>query len=138
MRKPFYLFASMILFLPLIFISCINQTKESEEPAKIENTLQSVSYFSDTVGLDPQALLKSFTIMNEAIDEIGYPDAGYKLWVNQAEDSEIRFMVEGLWPDKATYDIIHENQLYIDASNADSNQFNGLVSVEYHRFGKVK
>jgi len=138
MRKTFYVFAGMIVILSLILISCNDQTKETEEPAKIENTLQSVTYFQDTIGLDPQVLLKSFTLMNEAIDEIGYPDAGYKLWLIQEDTADIRFMVEGFWPDQAAYDIIHDHQLYVDAGNVDSVQWDGLVSVKYNRFVKIK
>ncbi len=97
--------------------SCNTQVSDSEEPAKIENTLQSVSYFQDTVGIDPAVLLKGFTAMNEAIDEIGYPDAGYKLWMRESDPSDVRFMIEGLWPDQAAYELIHDHQLFNDASN---------------------
>lgn len=129
---------STILILILFVFSCAPPTEETEEPAPIENTLQSVSYFKDTVGRDPQILLDAFAKSNEAIDEIGYPDAGYKLWINQEDTTNIRFMVEGFWPDQEAYDIIHNHQLYLDAMAADSNAWEGLVSVEYHRFEKVK
>ncbi len=135
--KKTILFSS-IMILIMISISCSTQTQETEEPAKIENTLQSVSYFKDTVGYDPQLLLEAFTKTNAAIDEIGYPDAGYKLWIIQADTADIRFMVEGFWPDQEAYDIIHNHQLYQDATAADSNIWEGLVSVKYHRFVKVK
>jgi len=138
MKKPLSLFVSLPVILLPILIACNNQTKKTEEPQKIENTLQSVSYFKDTVGLDPNHLLEAFSKMNEAIDEIGYPDAGYKLWMNQSESSEVRYMVEGFWPDQETYDIIHNNQLYIDAGDADSTVWAGLVSLDYHRFNRVK
>ena len=137
MKKIQFLLA-IIMVVMLLPVSCTNQTKESDEPAKIENTLQSVSYFNDTVGLDPQVLLKTFTLLNEAIDEIGYPDAGYELWVNQSETSDVRFMVEGLWPDQETYNIIHDHQLYIDAGTADSTLWDKLGRVNYFRFSKVK
>jgi hypothetical protein len=129
---------SAILILILFSFSCTTQTQETEEPAKIENTLQSVSYFMDTVGYDPQHLLEALTKTNEAIDEIGYPDAGYKLWIIQADTTDIRFMVEGFWPDQEAYDIIHNHQLYADAQLADSTTWEGLVSLKYHRFIKVK
>ena len=112
--------------------------KEIEQPKKIENTLQSVSYFKDTVGYETQRLLDAFNKFNEAIDSIGYPDAGYKLWLIQEDSSEIRFMVEGLWPNQAVYDEIHNHQLYKDAWK-NNNEFNwdGLVNIEYHRFVKL-
>ncbi|HUS85922.1 MAG TPA: hypothetical protein VMW76_01685 [Bacteroidales bacterium] len=138
MRKTFYVFAGMVVILSFMSISCNTQVKETEEPAKIENTLQSVSYFQDTVGLDPSVMLKAFTLMNEAIDEIGYPDAGYKLWLIQEDTADIRFMVEGFWPDQETYDIIHDHQLFNDAMKTDTVQWEGIVNVEYHRFVKIK
>jgi hypothetical protein len=138
MRKPFYVIVSMIVILSIITISCDTKVQETEEPAKIENTLQSVSYFQDTVGIDPTVLFKAFTLMNEAIDEIGYPDAGYKLWMRPSDTSDVRFMVEGLWPDQAAYDLIHNHQLYIDAMTANATAMDGLVNVKYYRFEKAK
>jgi hypothetical protein len=138
MKKPMCIFKCLIVILSIILISCNSQTRKTEEPTKIENTLQSVSYFKDTVRYDPHALLEAFTKMNAAIDEIGYPDAGYQLWVIQADTSDVRFMVEGFWPDQATYDIIHKHKLYIDAANADSTLWDGLINVNYYRFLKVK
>ena len=92
----------------------------------------------DTVGCDPQRLLDALTKTNEAIDEIGNPDTGYKLWIIQADTSDIRFMFEGFWPDQQAYDIIHNHQLYHDAQVTDSTTWDGLVSVDYHRFVRVK
>lgn len=135
--KKTILFSAIMLFILFTF-SCAPQTEETEEPVKIENTLQSVSYFMDTLGYDPQRLLDAFTKTNAAIDEIGFPDAGYKLWIIQADTSDIQFMVEGFWPDQEAYDIIHNHQLYRDAMTADSTTWEGLVSVDYHRFIRVK
>jgi hypothetical protein len=137
MRKTFL--AITIMTVLLASQSCNTQVSDAEEPAKIENTLQSVSYFQDTVGVDPTVLIKAFALMNEAIEEIGYPDAGYKLWIRESDTSDVRFMIEGLWPDQAAYELIHDNQLYIDASTRTANDtaMVGLVSVEYYRFEKI-
>ena len=86
----------------VILASCYNNVKEVQEPVKIENTLRSVSYFRDTVGYDIKELLNAFNVYNEAIAEFGYPDAGYELWVIEDDDTEIRFMVQGSWPDIET------------------------------------
>ena len=138
MRKTFFLLAITSIVVLLASQSCNTQVSDTEESAKIENTLQSVSYFQDTIGLDPKVLLDGFTIVNEAIDEIGYPDAGYKLWIRESDTSGVRFMVEGFWPDKATYDLIHDHQLYTDAMATDTTAFDGLVFVDYYQFEKVK
>ena len=139
MKKSFSVFVSMIVILSLITISCNTEVKENAEPVKIENTVQSVSYFKDTVGINPQLLIEDLAKMNEAIDEIGYPDAGYKTWLNQSDESDVRFMIEGCWPDQAAYDIIHDHQLFINARGSlDSIFWNNLHSVEYHRFEIIK
>ena len=75
---------------------------------------------------------------NESIDSIGYPDAGYKIWLIQEDSSEIRFMIEGLWPNQAIYDEIHNHQLYKDAQEKIVSHWDGLVNLEYHRFTLVK
>ena len=104
--------SAVFALLFLISVACTQDVQVAEEPAKIENTLQSVSYFKDTIGYDPQVRLGMFASYNTAIDSIGYPDAGYKLWIIQEDTSEIRFMVEGFWPDQEAYEIIHDHPLY--------------------------
>jgi len=47
-------------------------------------------------------------------------------------------MIEGFWTNQEVYDIIHDNQLYKDAMGAESGIWDGLVSVKYNRFIKVK
>ena len=139
MKRFISIIGLVTLSITLISISCTTPVKEIEETTKIENTLQSVSYYKDTIGYETQRLLDAFNIFNEAIDSIGYPDAGYKLWLIQEDSSEIRFMVEGLWPNQEVYEEIHNHQLYKDARE-NNNEFNwdGLVNIEYHRFTLLK
>jgi len=127
----------VVLSISIISTSCTNPVKEIEETTKIENTLQSVNYMKDTIGYDTQQLLDAFNIFNEVIDSIGYPDAGYKLWLIQEDSSEIRFMFEGFWPNQKVYDEIHNHQLYKDAWENDDFNWDGLVRMEYHRFIKL-
>ena len=138
MRKIIPVSVIMIVIISVISISCNDQNKESEETTKIENTLKSVSFWQDTVGRDPLVLLKVFTTMNEAIDEIGYPDAGYKVWLIQADTSNIRFLIEGYWPNQDVYNEIHDHQLYIEARKLIEIDLNGLINLKYHRFKKIK
>ena len=138
MKKSISIIALLTLSFSLISISCTNPVNEVEEPKKIENTLRSVSFWKDTIGRDPQQLLDAFNKFNEAIDSIGYPDAGYKFWLIQEDSSEIRFMIEGFWPNQAIYDEIHNQQLYKDAQEMIVSKWDGLVNLEYHRFTLVK
>ena len=138
MKRSISIIGSVTLFISLISISCTPPVNKVEEPKKIENTLQSVSYLTDSIGHDPQQILEAFIQLNEVIDSIGYPDAGYKLWLIQEDSSEVRFMLEGLWPNQAIYDEIHNHQLYTDAWENFDFDWEGMTRNEYHRFTLVK
>jgi len=130
------------LIISLIIGSCTQPKAEPEE--KIENTLKSVSYLYDSVGIDPHELFLSLERVNKVIDSIGYPDAGYKLWLIQSDTNKTyRFMMEGYWPDQAIYDTIHNNELYkrVDAAmatRAEEELWKALKNISYNRFTLVK
>ena len=128
------LFLSLII--SLIIGSCAHQKVEPED--KIENILKSVSFWNDSIGIDPHELFLSFESVNKVIDSIGYPDAGYKLWLVQSDSiKDFRFLIEGYWPNQALYDMIHNNELYKNAM-AEEKLFNGLKNVSYNRFTLVQ
>jgi len=118
--------------------SCNTKKEEVQETVKIQNTLQSVSFWQDTLGLDPQELLTFFNNWNNAIDEIGYPDAGYKIWVIQEDTSNVKYMIEGYWPDQEAYNKIHDHELYQKVYEENKRIWDGLINVEYHRFKEIK
>jgi len=125
-----------VLFALPIFFSCTQPVSELEDPVKIENTLKSVSLWNDSIRINPSALLASFERINAAIDSIGYPDAGYKLWQLKS-DSINRFLVEGFWPDQAVYNAIHDHELYKTAMEAEEQIWEGLEMAWYNQFIKV-
>lgn len=130
------LFLSLIISL-LMIGSCVQQKVEPE--VKIKNTLKSVSFWNDSIGIDPHELFLSFERVNKVIDSIGYPDAGYKLWLVQSDSiKNFRFLIEGYWPDQDLYDMIHNSELYKNAMAAEETLFNGLINVSYNRFILVK
>ena len=125
------------LIISLIIGSCTQKAKVSENASKIENTLVSVSFWKDTLGLAPSECLASIKKINKAIDSIGYPDAGYKLWLIQGDTNKNnRFMMEGYWPNQAVYDTIHSNVLFKNVSR--DVLLGKLKMVEYYRFTIVK
>ena len=133
MKKNFFL--SMII--TIIIVSCI-QNKTVPE-TRIENTLKSVSFWSDSIGKDPHELFLSFDRVNKVIDSIGYPDAGYNLWLIQSDSvKDIRFLIEGYWPNQALYDTIHANELYKNAFEKEMKLLGGLKMISYNRFTLVK
>jgi hypothetical protein len=131
------LFLSMIICA--VIVNCTQKAKESEKVVKIENTIKSISLWSDSIKIEPSALLLSFERINKAIDSLGYPDAGYKLWLIQSDTNKnFRFMVEGSWPNQAIYDTIHNHELYKNTMKAEEKLFSGLKVVSYNRFTIVK
>jgi hypothetical protein len=133
------LFPGIMATFFIVLICCLC-TPKSENVVKIENTLKSVSLFSDSAGVNPSDLMSVIERMNKAIDSIGYPDAGYKLWIVQSDTfKDYRFMLEGYWPDQAAYDLIHNNDLYKNANKGeDVTIWENLKSVSYNRFVIVK
>ncbi len=54
--------------------------------------------------------------MNQAISEEGYPNAGYHLYKVRDENSSYKYFLEGVWPDAAAYDKIHESEKWKNAA----------------------
>ena len=130
--KKVVFFGMIIMF---IITSCTR--KETETEVKIENTLKSVSFWSDSLGIEPSELLLTFERLNKAIDSIGYPDAGYKVWLVQSDTiKDFKFMIEGNWPNQTIYNTIHDHELYDVASRNDI--MNKLKLVSYNRFTLLK
>jgi hypothetical protein len=136
----------LISFLAMFFIvfyctSCVQKVKESENAGKIENTLKSVHLMRDSIGIDPSLILSYFDRVNKAIDSIGYPDAGYNLWIVQSDTvKDLRFLVEGNWPNQAIYDTIHNHVLFknITPTQDEEKLFDELKRISYNRFTLVK
>jgi len=131
------------LAMTFMIILCSNCNQKKEDVVKSENTLKSVSLFYDSTGVNPSELLASIERMNRAIDSIGYPDAGYKLWIVQSDTSgDYRFMLEGYWPDQEIYDVIHNHELYKNANKGleqeDEKLWKNLKNISYNRFILIK
>lgn len=130
---------ALALLLSVIFSFGFN-LNDSSKKKTIENTLKSVSLFQVDGEIDPIQLYKDFETVNEAIDKIGYPDAGYVLWEVKSEDNvDFRFMIEGFWPNQETYNLIHDHPLYKKATDqVKEGYFKSLKSTWYYRFNKIQ
>lgn len=134
MKKILYLG----LIISLIIISCTQ--KKAVPETKIENTLISVALYKDSLGVDHSMLLSIFERRNKAIDSIGYPDAGYQLWLIQGdENKDFRYMSIGSWPNQAIYDTIHKNKIFLRNAKLTSEEEKlGIKQVSYYRLTLVK
>jgi hypothetical protein len=94
--KSFFCRLWMMPLLIFFCISCKQNVKESEVVVKIENTIKSLSFWSDSIGIETSELISVFEHLNKGIDSIGYADAGYKVWLVQGDTiKNLRFMIEG-------------------------------------------
>ena len=137
--KTVFIGLIVMSFFIIFLFSCTQKKAETE--VKIENTLKSVSFYSDSAGIEPQEMFVSLERINKAIDSIGYPDAGYTIWLVQSDTNKAyRFMIEGYWPDQAIYDTIHNHELYKQAHSISEKDelWNALKKVTYDRFIIVK
>jgi len=138
------LFLALTVIIAVIFVSlnfsCTQQKAgETEEVAATENTLKSVSLLEDTINVQPAILLASLERINQVIDSIGYPDAGYQLWIVQSDTAaDYRYMINGFWPDQEIYDEIHDHELYKRAWEEEEDLWNMINISWYNRFEKVK
>lgn len=135
--KPFQL-AFLFSICLLVFTSCNEAPREADEVKSIENKIKTVSLFLDTIPSDADELMESAERINAAIDSIGYPDAGYKIWMVKSQDSlDFKFMVEGYWPSDEVYDIIHQHKLYKQTMQQEEAVWQGLQRNWYYRFERV-
>jgi hypothetical protein len=78
--------------------------------------------------------------INAAIAEIGYPNAGYRVFKVQSDSAaEYVYLWEGNWPSQGAYDVIHENEAYVAAFEAHRPVFDALADAHvYHRYVEVR
>ena len=104
-----------ISFIVLIFIaSCVSSVDESTNEAEpLQFKLTNLHLFDSTLNVTESEVLEFLNELNDAIAEIGYPGAGYKLWKVQNDTiMQYRFMIKSSWPDKTAYDSIHNHEAY--------------------------
>ena len=77
--------------------------------------------------------------VNSAIAEIGYPDAGYRLWKVTGEQSgEYMHIWEGNWPNWEAYRSIHDHPAFLAAMGSNESVFRVLTETQvYNRFVEV-
>ncbi|MCG9972736.1 cupin domain-containing protein [Christiangramia crocea] len=72
---------------------------------------KSLHLFELPEGVTERQLSDHLKEMNQAIREEGYPQAGYHLYKLQGTNNEnYQYFLEGVWPDAATYDKIHNSE----------------------------
>jgi len=56
------------------------------------------------------AVLEEF---NQLFAKLGYPEVRYRLWrVQEGGPGQLNYLYDSLWPDRATYDKVHQDSGY--------------------------
>ena len=126
----------MLVVIPVIALSCSEGMKQSG--SLTENSLKSVSTYAEFEPVQISDLKTSLNKINTVIAEIGYPGAGYTLWSIENPDIEEKYMVEGNWPDQKSYDIIHQDERYTKALEAEQPLWDKLSRSTYDQFSLLK
>jgi|GEM_PF-484154 len=66
--------------------------------------------------ISEQQLTNFLKEMNKAISQEGHPDAGYHLYKITDKNEDYKYFMEGVWPDLATYDKIHNSEKWKNAA----------------------
>ncbi|TRO66749.1 hypothetical protein [Christiangramia sabulilitoris] len=77
---------------------------------------KSLHLFELPEGVSEKQLNGFLEEMNAAIAEEGYPGAGYYLYKITDENANYKYFLEGVWPDAATYDKIHDSEKWKNAA----------------------
>ena len=112
----------------------MKENKTSGGPA-----LKSVHLGNLPQDISESHLVSALSELNKAIADIGYPNAGYRVWKIQGDgDVEYKYLWEGNWPSRAVYDKIHENDAYKNVGKPNLAMFEKLMeSQKYLRYSEV-
>ncbi|CAL65954.1 cupin domain-containing protein [Christiangramia forsetii] len=100
---------------------------------------KSLHLFELPEGVGEKQLNDYLKEMNKAISDEGYPEAGYHLYKITDENKEYKYFMEGIWPDSATYDKIHNSEKWKAAAEKGKAMFEKIQAQElYLKAEKVK
>ena len=102
-------------------------------------SFKSVHFFNLTWDAEEAFLVEALQDLNSAIEEIGYPDAGYRLWkVSTRREGRYAYLLEGVWPDQVAYDAIHASAIWQRAVERAQPVMGQIVEQEvYDRFQAI-
>ena len=91
------------------FVGC----QKSPEPDSTVPSLKPVHLFNLPSDISEAELLSILDAFNQVFNELGHPDICYRLWKVQGEQiGNYTYLWESTWPDRATYNEVHEADVY--------------------------
>ena len=106
------------ILVPVLIFFCITAClsdgeKTSDELMPASINVVSLHLYDTSMNVTDAELMGWLEEINAAIEEIGYPGAGYKFW--KAIDETVmqnRYMILSSWPDEEAYQLIHDHEAY--------------------------
>jgi len=93
---------------------------------------KSLHLFELPDGISENQLNDFLKEMNKAISEEGYPEAGYHLYKINDDNAEYKYFMEGVWPDSATYDKIHDSEKWKAAAEKGKDIIEKIQAQELY------
>ena len=93
---------------------------------------KSLHLFELPDGVSEKQLNDFLKEMNKAISEEGHPEAGYHLYKITDENDEYKYFMEGVWPDSATYDKIHNSAKWKAAAERGKDMVDKIQAQELY------
>lgn len=125
---------TILLVAGAVFVGSMEASRAQEGPA-----LMSVHLFNLPSNAREVDLVNMSHDLNQVIADIGFPNAGYKLFrVSGNNALDYNYLWEGTWPSNAAYDEIHNSDQYKAAMEKhralmdairDGQRFNRYVEV---------
>lgn len=131
MRSP----RSIVALLPLLALPFAPLMHQQPD----DRAIKSVHLFHMPESVTEAELVNAMQQMNTVVAEIGYPDAGYRLWKAETEDPAYGYYWEGVWPSAEVYRSVHDDPRYREVANDAFSELQPLLEpVEtYIRYGEV-
>lgn len=93
---------------------------------------KSLHLFDLPAGMSEKQLNDFLKEMNQAIADEGYPNAGYHLYKITSENGDYKYFMEGVWPDSATYDKIHDSAGWKAAADKGKDMIEKIQAQELY------
>ncbi len=90
----------------------------------------------------PEAEAKSLGILgefNQMLAQLGYPNVQYRLWkVHGEQGGNYSYLWDSIWPDRATYDKVHEHEAWRKLYERHRQAFEEIFENQiYNRYEEV-
>lgn len=118
---------------------CIREVYNNDQAPAAAGS-KSIHLFDMPEGITEAEWSASLKKVNDVIEGLGYPGAGYYFYKTEDEATEnYRYYFEGVWPSAEAYTKIHEDPAYIAATDQMGTLYAQIKAVQmYRRLVSVK